>query len=246
MSEKTSSKSILSRIQNIGKMGMKFTQEVHETAKLCISHARLYHDVTLMMHLVNTLSESCPAYTANELVQWFKKHSPVKFEYNEDKKTLRNATEDKDKDGKLVREYAQEEILDKSPMHLSPETSKRTQQEIEPISFKWFQQRAGSFLNQLKKAGKVDGRGLMGADGKVLFEGDDSYKQAFDAYADVCKGIISAAGKIIPLAVMPQTETLRAANKQKKDKLIKQDGTKPDVTTTDNNTDELKSTAKVA
>lgn len=72
-----SSKSdILKRIASIRRRGAKFDNDVHETAVLCLEHAREHGDVTLLTKLVAAMPRSG---RREALIYWARYFGPVKF-----------------------------------------------------------------------------------------------------------------------------------------------------------------------
>ena len=210
MSVKTSYKHCMTLIASATKFGKGFHEAVIEATKACIKHAREYHDPTVCIKLHNEIMVSCPGYVVNELVGYIKRVSPIEFEYGADKRTIVNAKEGKDKQGNLTKAYQADEMLDKVPF-LTEKTSadnvsKRANQQIEPISYKWMKQRVSSMKNQLAKAIKEDGRGILGPDGKTYHTGDEGYQPIYDAYFNTFTNLEKSAEIVTPLALVPQEE----------------------------------------
>jgi len=209
MTDKNAGKSLAhlnKQIALIGTTGKNFEELVQSTAKACVVHANKYHDVTPMMHLVQTIQANIKGYVANELVRWFRTVSPVKFTYDEKDKTLiLNAKEEKKANGELVRPYFTEEEMDKHTMVEQASVKRRTQNNIEPFSFKLIRDRVSGLMGQLEKAAESDGRGIFGGVDPttqatiILHKGDPGFDAEYDRQRTYLQSISEFAKQVVPL-----------------------------------------------
>lgn len=68
---------ILKRINSIRTRGKKMDRDIHETAVLCLVHAREYDDITLLSKLTAAMPKST---RRKALIAWANAHAPVNFQ----------------------------------------------------------------------------------------------------------------------------------------------------------------------
>lgn len=209
---KQSAANIMKLITEIGKQGAAYQALINDAIKACIAHGREHHDVTLMMRLVNTISETCGIVVVNEIKAYFERYSPVQFEYAADDKAKRNpinATEKKDENGELVKPYATDEQVTEKPIQAEKSVAKRTKDNIEPFSYAMLRQRIGAFQSQLSKSGDSEGRGILGPDGKTYRKGQPGYDGLYAKYEQTVRRLNAGLDLMfVPLSELKEPEKL--------------------------------------
>lgn len=228
ITQKQSSRLIAACIAFITKAGAALELKIQEGTTAVIRHGRLFHDVDKAKEWVTTIRSVMPGYAVNQLEAYIQKYSPIKFEYSADKMNVVGVKEAKDEMGNLIKAYATDETLDAAPFRLEKAVKKQNQKEIAPFSFKLYQERLASLETQLTQAGKADGRGLLGKDGRILHENDKDYKAVYDslynaihAHRLMAANISTLVGAGTPAAATAEVSKQKAVRIQKKAKAVK-------------------------
>ncbi len=88
----TDKRDIQKRISSIRNRGAKMDRDIHETAVLCLTHARDHGDITLLSKLVEAMPKSS---RRKALIAWAVAHAPATFaEKQEQFKLKKKRTED--------------------------------------------------------------------------------------------------------------------------------------------------------